>query len=252
MTIYQKDQLYILDDDEPSLKNKREKPRTDLQGKLRRTKIALKWNADLYLLKKDSTDMKEMFQPQINPSFGEPIFKHGCYLHTGYVTSGAEPILYKKDKKGKRLVTEEHWIPRTTVGKIIANAIVYDTDDFDALNGDCSIENIYKWIDLNTHLFCSIIIASKEENEKLNDLTSRDQYSFSQLLNLEHYKDLDISLNRNVRRFERYYKPKSRAKKWKHLWDNPHLNQPKWTTLKDDSHFFPQILTSAMNGLLID
>ena len=76
--------------------------------------------------------------------------------------------LYNKDH-----VTEEHWIPRTTVGKIIADAIVYGTDDYDALNGDCSLENIYRWIDTNTHLFCSIIISSKEENKTLNDLTKK-------------------------------------------------------------------------------
>ena len=251
MVIYQKDRLYRLGDNDPSLKNYRETPREDLQGKLRRTKIALKWNADLYLLKKDGPDMKEMFQPQINPSFGEPIFKHGCYLYTGYLTSGAAPVLYKKDEKGKSLVTNEHWIPRTTVGKIIANAIVYGTDDFDALNGDCSIENIYRWIDSNTHLFCSIIISSKEENNELNDLTSKDQYSFSQLLNLEHYKDLGISLNRNLSLFDRYYKPKSRAKKWQDHWDNPHLNPPKWKHLMDDSHFFSEIRTPAMRELVI-
>ena len=108
---------------------------------------------------------------------------------------------YRLDLYNKDHVTEEHWIPRTTVGKIIANAIVYGTDHFDALNGDCSIENIYRWIDSNTHLFCSIIISSKEENEKLNALTSRDQYTFPQLLNLEHYKDLGISLNRSLSRF---------------------------------------------------
>ena len=247
MTIYQKDQLYYLDDNEPSLKEHCEKPRKDLKGKLERTKIALKWGSEMFYDKKNDPHMKEMFKHLINPIFGEPIFKFSCYLHTGYFTSDAEKDLYNKDH-----VTEEHWIPRTTVGKIIANAIVYGTDHFDALNGDCSIENIYRWIDSNTHLFCSIIISSKEENEKLNDLTSRDQYSFPQLLNLEHYKDLGISLNRNLSRFNKYTKPKWRSKKNQRLWDNPHLNPPNWTHLKDDSCFFPKILTSAMNGLHID
>ena len=251
MTIYQNKQQYYLDDNDSELKRYREKPRKDLQGKLERTKTALKWGVDMFYDKKDDPLMGEMFKYLINPIFAEPIFKFGCCLHTGYFTSGAEPVLYKKDKDGKSLVTEEHWIPRTTVGKIIANAIVYGTDHFDALNGDCSIENIYRWIDLNTHLFCSIIIASKEENEELNVLTGKDQYSFSQLLNLEHYRDLGLSLNRNLSRFNKYTKPKP-AKKYQHLRDNPHLNPPNWTHLLDDSHFFPEILTPAMKELIRD
>ena len=78
------------------------------------------------------------------------------------------------------------------------------------------------------------------------------QYTFPQLLNLEHYKDLGISLNRNLSRFNKYTKPKSRAKKWQHLWDNPEQNDPSWTHLMDDSHFFSEIRTPAMNELFID
>ena len=245
--IYKENNLYYLSDDNPSLQSHQRKPRKDLQGKLERTKTALKWGSEMFYNKKDDPHMKQMFKHLINPIFGEPIFKFSCYLHTGYFTSGAKEDLYNKDH-----VTEEHWIPRTTVGKIIANAIVYNTDDFDALNGDCSLENIYRWIDSNTHLFCSIIISSKEENEKLNDLTNKDQYSFQQLLNLEHYKDLGISLSRNLSKFERYLNPKSRAKKWQHLWDNPHLNTPKWKHLKDDSFFYPNTITPAMQELCLN
>lgn len=264
MVTYTENNLYYLDDNDSELKSYREKPRVvrksnqTLQDKLRRTKTSLKWNADMYVLKKDSLDMEEMFHPQINPSFGEPIFKFGCFLHTGYFTSGAEKILYKKDKNGKSLVTEEHWVPRTTVGKIIANAIVYDTDDFDALNGDCSIENVYRWIDSNAHLFCSVIISTKKENKQLDNLTKIKeedgkeiiQYTFPQLLNLEHYKDLGISLNRNLSRFNKYTKPPA-AKKYQHLRDNPEQNPPSWTHLMDDSHFFSEIRTPAMKELFI-
>ena len=255
MTIYQNKQLYCLDDNDSSLKKHRETPRDGrepnqtLQDKLRRTKTSLKWNADLFLFKKDSPEMEEMFRYQINPSFGEPIFKFSCYLHTGYFTSGAEKDLHTKGEKSKN--TEEHWIPRTTVGKIIANAIVHGTDDYDALNGDCSMDNIYRWIDSNTHLFCSIIISTKKENKKLDHLTKTKFYSFPQLLNLEHYRDLGLSLNRNLSRFNKYTKPKP-AKKYQHLRDNPHLNPPNWTHLLDDSHFFPETLTPAMNELFID
>ena len=250
MTIYQKDRLYYLDDDEPSLKKYRENPRKDLEGKLERTKIALKWNTDLFHSKKNDPLMQQMFNYLINPSFGEPIFKFSCYLHTGYFTVGAEKDLHITGEK--RNNTEEHWIPRTTVGKIIANAIVHGTDDYDALNGDCSIENIYRWIDLNAHLFCSVIISTKKQNKQLDNLTKTKFYSFPQLLNLEHYRDLGLSLNRNLSRFNKYTKPKWRSKKNQHLWDNPEENPPNWTHLKDDSCFFPKILTSAMNGLHID
>ena len=211
--IYKENNLYYLSDDNLSLQSHQRKPRKDLEGKLERTKTALKWGSEMFYSKKDDPQMKYIFKNLINPIFAEPIFKFSCYLHTGYFTSGAEPVLYKKDKDGKSLVTEEHWIPRTTVGKIIADAIVYGTDDYDALNGDCSLENIYRWIDTNTHLFCSIIISSKEENKTLNDLTKKNQYTFQQLLNLEHYKDLGISLNRNLSMFKDYSKPPSRAKK---------------------------------------
>jgi len=246
LTIYQNKQLYYLSESDSELKSYREKPRKRLQDKLERTKTALKWGADMFDDKKDDPLMGEMFKYLINPIFGESIFKFSCYLHTGYFTSGAEEDLYNTD-----YVTKEHWVPRTTVGKIIANAIVYGTDEFDALNGDCSIENIYRWIDSNTHLFCSTIIASKEENEELNVLTGKDQYSFSQLLNLEHYKDLGISLNRNLSRFNKYTKPKA-AKKYQHLRDNPHLNPPNWTHLLDDSYFFPETITPAMKELFIN
>tara|TARA_R110000824_G_scaffold389114_1_gene585027 strand:+ start:1414 stop:2205 length:792 start_codon:yes stop_codon:yes gene_type:complete len=262
LTIYQNKQHYYLDDNDSELKSSREKPRDGrepnqtLQDKLRRTKTSLKWNADLFLFKKDSPEMKEMFRYQINPSFGEPIFKYGCLLHTGYFTAGAEKDLHNNGKEKKN--AKEHPFPRTTVGKIIANAIVYGTDDYDALNGDCSMENIYRWIDLNAHLFCSVIIASKEENERLNKLTGTKeedgkeiiQYTFPQLLNLEHYRDVGLTLNRNLSRFNKYTKPAA-AKKYQHLRDNPHLNPPSWTHLMDDSHFFPEIVTPAMKELVI-
>ena len=252
VNIYKENNLYYLSDDNLSLQSHQRKPRKDLEGKLERTKTALKWGSEMFYSKKDDPQMKYIFKNLINPIFAEPIFKFSCYLHTGYFTSGAEPVLYKKDKDGKSLVTEEHWIPRTTVGKIIADAIVYGTDDYDALNGDCSLENIYRWIDTNTHLFCSIIISSKEENKTLNDLTKKDQYTFQQLLNLEHYKDLGISLNRNLSMFKDYSKPPSRAKKWQDRWDNPHLNPPKWKHLGDDSFFFPNIITPAMQELCLN
>jgi len=250
LTIYQKDQLYILDDDEPSLKKYRENPRKDLQIKLRRTKTALRWHAEDWHRRKDHSEMPDMFDHLVNPDFGEPILKCACYLHTGYFTSGAKKDLHNKGKKSKN--TEEHWIPRTTVGKIIANAVVHGTDDYDALNGDCSIENIYRWIDLNAHLFCSVIISTKKQNKQLDNLTKTKFYSFPQLLNLEHYRDLGLSLSRNLSRFNKYTKPKWRSKKNQHLWDNPHLNPPNWTHLLDDSHFFPEILTPAMNELFRD
>ena len=261
MIIYQNKQQYYLDDNDSSLKKHREtsrvgqKPNQTLQDKLRRTKIALKWGTDYFYDRKDDPDMGEMFKYQINPILAEPIFKLGCYLHTGYFTSGSEKDLYNKDH-----ITEEHWIPRTTVGKIIANAIVHGTDDYDALNGDCSMENIYRWIDSNAHLFCSIIISTKKENKKLDGETKTKekdgkdiiQYTFPQLLNLEHYRDLGLSLNRNLSRFNKYNKPKWISKKNQHLWDNPHLNPPNWIHLMDDSHFFPQIITPAMKELAID
>jgi len=249
LTIYQNKQLYYLDDNNSELKSYREKPRKSLQDKLERTKTALKWNADLFHSKKNDPFMQQMFNYLINPSFGEPIFKFSCYLHTGYFTSGAEKDLHTKGEKSKN--TEEHWIPRTTVGKIIANAIVHGTDDYDALSGDCSMDNIYRWIDSNTHLFCSIIISTKKENKKLDHLTKTKFYSFPQLLNLEHYRDLGLFLSRNLSRFNKYTKPKP-AKKYQHLRDNPHLNPPNWTHLLDDSHFFPEILTPAMKELIRD
>ena len=255
--IYEENNLYYLSDDNSSLQSHQRKPRKNLEDYLRNTKTSLKWNADLYLLKKDSDDMSRMFEPQINPSFGEPIFKHQCTLHTGYFTSGVNGA--ESDLYNGKYVTKEHWIPRTTVGKIIANAVVHGTDNWDALNGDCSIENIYRWIDSYAHLFCSVIIASRVENRQLNNLTkTKDSdgnetipYTFQQLLNLEHYKDLGISLNRNLSKFKRYSNPKSRAKKWQHRWDNPHLNPPIWTHLGDDSFFFPNIITPAMKELCV-
>ena len=250
MAIYKNKQLYYLSENDSELKSHREKSRKNLHDKLRRTKTALKWHTEDWHRRKDYPEMPDMFDRLVNPDFGEPILKCGCYLHTGYFTSGAKKDLHNKGKKSKN--TEEHWIPRTTVGKIIANAVVYGRDDYNALNGDCSLENVYRWIDSNVHLFCSIIISTKKENKKLDHLTKTKFYSFPQLLNLEHYREFGLSLNRNFSRFNKYNKPKWRSKKNQHLWDNPHLNPPNWTHLMDDSFFFPQIITCAMCELSIN
>ena len=101
MTIYQNKQLYYLDDNNSELKSYREKPRKSLQDKLERTKTALKWNADLFHSKKNDPFMQQMFNYLINPSFGEPIFKFSCYLHTGYFTSGAEKIYTLKVRRAR-------------------------------------------------------------------------------------------------------------------------------------------------------
>ena len=259
MTIYQNKQLYYLDGNDSELKSYREKPRKSLPDKLRRTKTALRWHAEDWHRRKDHPEMPDMFDHLVNPDFGEPILKCACYLHTGYFTSAAKKDLHNNNKGTESKNTKEHWIPRTTVGKIIANAVVYGRDDYNALNGDCSLENVYRWIDSNAHLFCSIIISTKKENKQLDKLTKTKeedgkdiiQYTFPQLLNLEHYKDLGISLSRNLSRFNKYTKPKWRSKKNQHLWDNPHLNPPSWTHLMDDSHFFSEIRTPAMKELFI-
>ena len=43
------------------------------------------------------------------------------------------------------------------------------------------------------------------------------QYTFPQLLNLEHYRDVGLTLNRNLSRFNKYTKPAA-AKKYQHLY----------------------------------
>ena len=226
--MYIENNLYLLSEDNEYLKVHREKPRKNLDEKLNKTKIALKWGAELFYNKKDDPQMKEMFRYLINPILGEPIFKFDCYFHTGYFTSGAKDTLYQTSHP------LEHWIPRTTVGKIIANAIVNNTDDYDVFGGDCSVENIFRWIDDYTHLFCSVIVATSEENSKLDKLIQNNNYTFQQLLDLQHYRDLGITLYRNYSRFNQY---------------NKSNDKQNWRHLLDDSYFYPNIITPAMQEL---
>lgn len=226
--MYNENNLYFLNEDNEYLKKHRQKSRKNLDEKLNKTKIALKWGAELFYNKKDDPQMKEMFRYLINPILGEPIFKFDCYFHTGYFTSDTKDTLYQINHP------LEHWIPRTTVGKIIANAIVNNTDDYGVFDGNCSMENIFRWIDDYTHLFCSVIVASSEENSKLDKLIQKNNYTFQQLLDLQHYRDLGINLYRNYSKFNKYNKGDGKE---------------NWTHLKDDSHFYPNIITPAMQEL---
>ena len=221
--------LYFLSERNEYLKAHREKPRKNLDAKLEKTKTALKWGAELFHSKKDDPQMSDMFRYLINPILGEPIFKFDCYFHTGYFTDGVKDNLYEKNHP------LEHWIPRTTVGKIIANAVVYGKDPYQAFDGDCSLDNVYKWIDDYTHLFCSVIVASSEENSMLDKRIQNHLYTFQELLDLKHYKDLGICLHRGQSRFNKYNK--SGGQNWRHL--------------LDDSHFYPNIITSGMSDLCI-
>ena len=225
--MYKENNLYFLSEDNEYLKKHREKPRKNLDVKLEKTKTALKWGAELFHSKKDDPQMSDMFRYLINPILGEPIFKFDCYFHTGYFTHGVKDNLYEKNHP------LEHWIPRTTVGKIIANAVVYGKDDYEVFGDDCSMDNIFRWIDNYTHLFCSVIVASSEENHDLDKLIQNRNYTFQQLLDLQHYKDLGINLYRNQSRFNKYNK--NGRENWRHL--------------LDDSHFYPSIITSAMQEL---
>jgi len=225
--MYKENNLYFLSEDNEYLKKHREKPRKNLDAKLDKTKTALKWGTELFYSKKDDPQMSDMFRYLINPILGEPIFKFDCYFHTGYFTNGVKDNLYENNHP------LEHWIPRTTVGKIIANAVVYGKDDYQAFDGDCSLDNIYKWIDDYTHLFCSVIVASSEENSMLDKRIQNNHYTFQQLLDLQHYKDLGITLYRNQSRFNKYNKNGSQS--WRHL--------------LDDSFFYPNIITPAMREL---
>ena len=225
--MYKENNLYFLSEDNEYLKKHREKPRKNLDVKLEKTKTALKWGTELFHSKKDDPQMSDMFRYLINPILGEPIFKFDCYFHTGYFTNGVKDNLYEKNHP------LEHWIPRTTVGKIIANAVVYGKDPYHAFDGDCSLDNIYKWIDDYTHLFCSVIVASSEENSMLDKRIQNHNYTFQQLLDLQHYKDLGINLYRNQSRFNKYNK--NGSQNWRHL--------------LDDSHFHPNIITPAMQEL---
>ena len=225
--MYKENNLYFLSEDNEYLKKHREKPRKNLDAKLDKTKTALKWGTELFYSKKDDPQMSDMFRYLINPILGEPIFKFDCYFHTGYFTNGVKDNLYENNHP------LEHWIPRTTVGKIIANAVVYGKDPYHAFDGDCSLDNIYKWIDDYTHLFCSVIVASSEENSMLDKRIQNNHYTFQQLLDLQHYKDLGITLYRNQSRFNKYNKNGSQS--WRHL--------------LDDSFFYPNIITPAMREL---
>ena len=82
-------------------------------------------------------------------------------------------------------------------------------------------------------MFCSVIVASSEENSMLDKRIQSHLYTFQELLDLKHYKDLGICLHRNQSRFNKYNK--SGRENWRHL--------------LDDSHFYPSIITSAMQEL---
>jgi hypothetical protein len=264
MVTYAENHLYHLDEDDPYHKKERETSRSMLQTHLENTMYMLQYSSINVDRGRDFKRLDRIINKIPNPYFGEVIFKAGFYLYTGYFTSGAEQWLnrsssnWRSSKQTKKLGeprdgwTEEHWIPRTTVGKIAMDALLYNKDDYKVFDGDCSIENVCSWIEKNIHLFCSVIISSKDENDKLDKLIDDNHFTFEQLLNLEHYKELGITLDRNKHLFKKYLKPRL-AKRYKAEQDDISLRKQKWSfVVKDDSHFFPQIITPAMKELAID
>ena len=264
MVTYAENHLYHLDEDDPYHKKERETSRSMLQTHLENTIYMLQYSAGNVDRGRDFKHLDRIVSKIANPYFGEVIFKGGFNLYTGYFTSGAEEWLntnssnWRSSKQTKKLGqprdgwTKEHWIPRTTVGKIIIDALVYNKDDYKVFDGDCSIENVCSWIEKNTHLFCSVIISSKEENDKLDKLIDDNHFTFEQLLNLEHYKELGITLDRNKHLFKKYLKPRP-AKRYKAEQDDISLRKQKWSfVVKDDSFYFPEIVTPAMKRLTID
>lgn len=263
MILYEENQLYYLNEDHDGHKKTREKVRK-VQNNLEDTIDLLQVGAKGYDLLKNDDGMRRVVKGIVNPWFGEPIFKAGCYLFTGYFTSGAEewlntkPETWRSAKQTTKLGeprdgwTKEHWIPRTTVGKIIIDALCYNKDDYKVFDGNCNIKSVCHWIEQNTHLFCSIIISSEEENHQLNDLIQKKHFTFEQLLNLEHYKELGITLDRNKHIFKGYKKAR-KAKKYKAEQDDITLRGQKWSfVVKDDSFNYPQIITPAMKELSIN
>ena len=264
MILYEENQLYYLSEDHDGHKKTSEKVRTNLQNHLEDTITVLQLAAEFVDFKKNDERLHRVVKLIANPWFGEPIFKVGCYLYTGYFTSGAEewlntkPETWRSAKQTTKLGiprdgwTKEHWIPRTTVGKIIVDALCYNKDDYKVFDGNCSIKNVCRWIEQNTHLFCSIIISSEEENDQLNSLIGKKHFTFEQLLNLEHYKELGITLDRNKHVFKGYKKAR-KAKKYKAEQDDITLRGQKWGfVVKDDSFHYPQIITPAMKELSIN
>lgn len=266
--MYKENNFYSYDEKNPfhikKLRNKRESQELHLQ----KTNYLLRMSASLVDLYKNDERVIDYSNDLANPYFGEVIFKSGCKLYTGYFTDDSVQWLYNKKiwrskETTERLgeprdgFTEEHWIPRTTVGKIIVDALIYGKDEYDVFNGDTSLESVHNWIDNNTALFCSIIIASKSENDQLNTEIEKNHYTFPQLLNLDHYRSLGITLHKNNHfKFNKYCKPGGTRKtnmfgaSVKEQKENFELRNQNWSfpTL-DDSHFFPSIITPAMQEL---
>tara|TARA_R100000234_G_scaffold28101_1_gene16218 strand:- start:328 stop:1182 length:855 start_codon:yes stop_codon:yes gene_type:complete len=274
--IYKENKLYSYDEDNYfHVKQINEGGRSNpklKQSHLDKTKKLLKMSASMIDLHKNDKEVVRYASDLANPYFAEPIFKCGCKLYTGYFTDNASQWLYnEKDWRPKSTTeklgeprdgyTEEHWIPRTTVGKIIVDGLFFKSDNYNVFNtNNISLDMVHNWIDENTHLFCSLIIASVDENDKLKTEIDKNHYTFSQLLNLEHYKSNGITLHKNTHfLFEGYCAANGSRKtnifgktvgeqkqniQWRHQkWDFP---------TSDDSHFYPNIITPAMQELCVN
>jgi len=242
--MYKENQKYILEENNEQLANYRQKPAAAQHTNLKELIHFLEKKLEWYYDNRHDKIFVKGAPKAVNPDFAEYIFKFGCNLATGYFSSGVKDDLYTKEGN-KYIRVMEHWVPRTAlVGKVIYYGLYKGEDRFGALNGDCSYDNILKWLIKWTPLFCSHIITTKAENQKLNSLTKLPKkknglepppkYTFEQILNLEHYKEAGITLHRNLCLFNKYNKTD---------------NKENWSFIPDHSYHFPEIDTPAMKEL---
>ena len=169
---------------------------------------------------------KDNYSVFCNVPFGEYIFKnHKGKTYTGLISQGAA---YRDSVNH----VEEHYIPRTTTGKIIVEAIK-NNDIYNVFDNNCSIDNVCKFIDEEYSKFGSVIITTKYENKRLDNYLTANSLTYSDLQNFEHYKAVGIELLEKIK----VSKKKNKIK--------------KEVFLKNDSKFFPEIVTSAMKELVI-
>lgn len=180
-------------------------------------------------------DIKEkLYKIDTNTLFGEPLFKSGMKIGTGYITKGAirSYQLGLEDNKYDG-VTCEHWFPRTHVGRILVSA-AHGVDVDNIFDNNITETKVLNFIEKNIPLFCSVIISSKKENMEIDNVVKNNEFTYNDYINLTHYEQANFEIFRWV----------GFPKRGKIITTASILGP-----LKDYSYYYPQVITEGMKNL---
>ena len=174
---------------------------------------------------------EKLYNVDANTLFGEPLFKSGLKIGTGYMTKGAVQSHMMGLEKHKEFgVTCEHWFPRTHVGRILISA-AHGIDIDNIFDNDITKEKVLSFIENNITLFCSVIISSKKENMEIDSVVANGNFKYNDYINMNHYVEANFDICRWVGFPNRG-----------EIISTASILGP----LKDYSYYYPQIITQGM------